>query len=106
LTSLLGSLAGDCIGHVHVVIAIVAVTFVELLVISKEQVVDDRFGDASTNDEFERVRGQVHVHVQCVGVLYLVVKVGLLFGDRQQLIKHPRRPMLPYVMVAVLAKVE
>jgi hypothetical protein len=85
---------------------VVATTFFELLVVSKEQVADDYFGDASADDELERVHGQVHVCVQCVGVLYLTIKVGLLLGDRQQLIKHPGHPMLPYVMVVVLAKEE
>jgi hypothetical protein len=53
-----------------------------LLVISKEQVVDDHFSDASVDDELERVRGQVHVRVQCVGVFYLAVKVGLFLDDQ------------------------
>jgi hypothetical protein len=46
------------------------------------------------------------VHVQRVGVLYLAVKVGLLLDDQEQLIKRPRRPMLPYVMATILAKEE
>ncbi|CAN5964737.1 unnamed protein product [Sphagnum jensenii] len=75
-------LAGDRIGRVHVVIVVIAVTFVELLIISKEQVVNDRFSNASADDELERVYGQVHVRVQRVGLLYLVVKVGLLLSDR------------------------
>ncbi|CAM6023247.1 unnamed protein product [Sphagnum balticum] len=62
--------------------------------------------DASADDKLERVRGQVHVRMQRVGVLYLTVKVGLLLGDRQQLIKRPGHPMLPYVMATVLAREE
>jgi hypothetical protein len=51
LIGLLGGLAGDHIGRVHVVIAVVIATFVELLVVSKEQVFDDRVDNASINDE-------------------------------------------------------
>ncbi len=46
------------------------------------------------------------MRVQRVGVLYLAVKVSLLLGDQQRLIKCPGRPMLPYVMAAVLAREE
>ncbi len=73
---------GNHIDCVHVVIVVVVTTFVELFVVSKEQVVDDCFGDASADDEFERVSSQVHVHVQHVGVLYLAIKVGLFLNDR------------------------
>jgi hypothetical protein len=52
-----------------------------LLLVSKEQVTDDRFDNASTDNELERVRGQVHVRVQHVGVFYLAVKIGLLLDD-------------------------
>lgn len=97
---------GNHIGRVHVVIIVVVTTFVELLVVSKEQVIDDCFGDASADDEFEHVSSQVQVHVQHVGVLYLAVKVGLFLNDRQRLIKRLGRPILPYVMVAVLAREE
>ncbi|CAM6030945.1 unnamed protein product [Sphagnum balticum] len=106
LIGLLGNLASDHNGHIHVVITVITVTFIELLVVSKEQVVNDRFDDASANDELERVRGQVHVRVQHVGVLYLAIKVGLLLGDQQQLIKRPGCPILPYVMATVLAREE
>jgi hypothetical protein len=44
--------------------------------------------------------------MQRVGVFYLTVKIGLLLDDRQRLIKRPGRPMLPYMMVAVLAREE
>jgi hypothetical protein len=63
LIGLLGGLVGDRIGYIHVVIAIIATTFVKLLVNSKEEVINDHFGDAFADDELECVRGQVHVHV-------------------------------------------
>ncbi len=77
-----------------------------MLVVSKEQVADDRYNNASIDDKLEHVHGQVHVRVQRVGVLYLVVKIGLLLSDQQQLIKRLGRPMLPYVMATVFAKEE
>ncbi len=81
LIGLLGDLASDCNGRIHVVIIVIATTFIKLLLVSKEQVTDDHFDNASTDNELERVRGQVHVHVQHVGVFYLAVKIGLLLDD-------------------------
>jgi nitrate/nitrite transporter NarK len=63
MIGLLGGLVGDRINRVHVVIVVVIVTFVKLLVVSKEQVFDDRFNDASTDDKLERVHAQVHVRM-------------------------------------------
>jgi hypothetical protein len=76
LIGLLGNLAIDRNGRIHVIITVIVATFVELFVISKEQVADDHFDDASADDELEHVHGQVHVRVQRVGVFYLTVKVG------------------------------
>jgi hypothetical protein len=43
--------------HVHIVIVVVAATFVELLVVLEEQAVDDCFDNGSTNDKLDRLRG-------------------------------------------------
>jgi hypothetical protein len=103
LLLLLDELLANPICDVLLVLIVLAiVNVVELLIIAKEQVANNRFDDIGTNGELKRVNIQVEVMVEHVGELDAPNKILLLLINRQALIFHPRRHVLPLMMVAVL----
>jgi len=76
--------------NVIVIVAIIE----QLFVIAEENITNDRVDNVSQDDEFDQVRGQVHVLVQSVDALHLALEILLFVLVRQRLVGGPRFGML------------